>query len=379
MHPPSPPFERIAREISRRAAELLSAPTTVLDAQGGVVASSDDASSTVAHESTLRVPFRVADRHGHVVVGEGTGEEIISPRLARSVVELLVNQARAREDFPHGPELKDKLLHDLLLGEAVSEDSSTARARLLGMDLAPPRAVLLVDAAEFILGSNGEDDARSRRRADLVIGSVAGFFRLPLDTICTYLGRGEVAVLKASDSRNLETWAEDDEARTPSWSNLAALKRAATQLLEQLQVDTGRHVTIGLGRYHRGLRGLARSHQDAQAALSLGRRLHGDGRVYSLDALGVAAFLGVPDERIKLDLARHLLTPLDAEAELLFTLDVFFQHDCHPLPTAKALGIHRNTLSYRLDKTQLLTGLDPRHFDHAVQIRLAMLLRDFAR
>lgn len=378
MQLPSPPFERIAREISRRTAELLSAPTTVLDAHGGVVASSDGAPP---HDetATLRVPFRVADRHGHVVVGEAHEGDAVSPRLARRVVELLVNQARAREDLPHGPELKDKLLHDLLLGEVASDDSATSRARLLGMDLAPPRAVLLIDAAEFILGPNGEDNARARRRADLVIGSVAGFFRLPLDTICTYLGRGEIAVLKASDSRNLETWAEDDEARTPSWSNLAALKRAATQLLEQLHVDTGRRVCIGLGRYHRGLRGLARSYHDARAALSLGRRLHGDGRAYSLDALGVAAFLGVPDERIKLDLARHLLTPLDAEAELLSTLAVFFRHDCRPLPTAKALGIHRNTLSYRLDKTQLLTGLDPRHFDHAVQIRLAMLLRDFAR
>ncbi|WP_369128003.1 helix-turn-helix domain-containing protein [Ligilactobacillus salivarius] len=37
--------------------------------------------------------------------------------------------------------------------------------------------------------------------------------------------------------------------------------------------------------------------------------------------------------------------------------------------------MHRNTLNYRLDKIASLIGLDPRRFDEAVQIRLALLLR----
>jgi carbohydrate diacid regulator len=54
---------------------------------------------------------------------------------------------------------------------------------------------------------------------------------------------------------------------------------------------------------------------------------------------------------------------------------VFFAEDCCNAPTAGRLAIHRNTLSYRLDKITSLTGLDPRHFDHAVQIRLALVVR----
>ena len=46
-----------------------------------------------------------------------------------------------------------------------------------------------------------------------------------------------------------------------------------------------------------------------------------------------------------------------------------------PSSTANRLFIHRNTLSYRLDKIASLTGLDPRRFDDAVQIRLAVVLR----
>jgi carbohydrate diacid regulator len=120
---------------------------------------------------------------------------------------------------------------------------------------------------------------------------------------------------------------------------------------------------------------LARSYQDARAALSLGRRFHGQNGVHCLDSLGIAAFVGVSDERTKIDLATYLLSPLDHEAELLSTLDHFFAEDCCPSATAARLSIHRNTLGYRLDKITSLTGLDPRRFDAAVQIRLALLLR----
>ena len=46
-------------------------------------------------------------------------------------------------------------------------------------------------------------------------------------------------------------------------------------------------------------------------------------------------------------------------------------HPASP-PTVRRL---LDTLGYRLDKVALLTGLDPRHFDDAVQIRLSLLLR----
>src|SRR5204862_94618 len=77
----------------------------------------------------------------------------------------------------------------------------------------------------------------------------------------------------------------------------------------------------------------------------------------------------------KLELAIRLLGPLDPERDLLGTLQIFFDQNCCPSTTARSLAIHRNTLSYRLDKVTSLTGLDPRRFDDAIQMRLALLLR----
>jgi carbohydrate diacid regulator len=73
----------------------------------------------------------------------------------------------------------------------------------------------------------------------------------------------------------------------------------------------------------------------------------------------------------------RLLGPLDQEGDLITTLRVFFEENCHPSSTSDRLAIHRNTLAYRLEKIASLTGLDPRRFDDAIQIRLALLLQVF--
>ncbi|WP_199621584.1 PucR family transcriptional regulator [Paenibacillus alkalitolerans] len=62
------------------------------------------------------------------------------------------------------------------------------------------------------------------------------------------------------------------------------------------------------------------------------------------------------------------------DAELITTLDTFFSENCNVSDTAKKLYIHRNTLLYRLDKFKQETGLDVRDFDHAVLVKLALLL-----
>lgn len=278
--------------------------------------------------------------------------------------------------------VKDHFIYSLLRGQLRDEAAVLAEAQIFGMDFGTPRAVLLIDAADYILAS---DDARAEpadsqiwRRAQAVISSVVSFFHLPNDTICAYGGDGEVAVLKASNTRNLASWANYDDDAKPdasSWANLAALKRAAHGLRAHLCRDTGATVNIGIGRYHPGICELVRSHQDARAALLLGRRFHAQSGVHCLDSLGIAAFVGVADEQTKVDLATYLLSPLCGERELLATLDAFFAENCCPSQAATRLCIHRNTLSYRLDKISALSGLDPRRFDDAVQIRLALVLR----
>jgi carbohydrate diacid regulator len=57
------------------------------------------------------------------------------------------------------------------------------------------------------------------------------------------------------------------------------------------------------------------------------------------------------------------------------TPDTLLNADLSPSRTADQLGIHRHTLSYRLEKIANLTGLNPRQFSAAAQFSAALLLQ----
>lgn len=388
-------FVQIAGVITSKIAELLYAPV-VVKSKGTVITRSEPCLDEVVlgqaaygnpgyekpSENVLRIPLCHETEIGEIIVGKSFQQKSISPQLAHALVELVINQITIQgQSNQH--KLKNQLIDDLLHGRVEDESVILSRAKHLGIDLGPPRAVILIDAADYILQKNtGLDqqilELEQRRRTQSVIDSVVSFFHLPNDTICADLGQGNVCVLKASDTKNLDLWvgcSDVPKRLDSSWANLTALKRAANALRLRLQQDTGRLINIGIGRYHPGIAGLSRSYEDARAALSLGSRLQGHHRVHCLAELGIAAFVGVADETTKIELAKYLLSPLDHEPELLATIDTFFTQSCCSSSTAKQLYIHRNTLSYRLDKIASLTGLDPRKFDDAVQIRLSLLLR----
>ncbi len=368
-------------------AALLSAPVMIVDAQGRTLAdseSSPERSNDQRKHGELRLPLLLVGQPVTVLVGQSADGEVLSPRLARALVELAASQLPVTDTSAQpSPMYRDRFIYGLLHGDITDEAVILREAKFLGLNMAPQRAVILVDASQYILAQADEcqsgSDTDVQRRAKRIIQSIVDCLLLPNDTICAYIGEGAIAVLKASNSRHMEFWAlhrDGPELTSSSWTNLHALKRAATALLARLQCETGCSMSIGLGRYHPGLHGLARSYRDARIALSLGQRFHGQNNVHCLDELGVAAFVGVADDQTKTELAAHLLSPLSDAPELLETLEAFFAQNCLPSPAAKQLSIHRNTLSHRLDKITALTGLNPRQFDDAVQIRLALLLHN---
>lgn len=387
-------FERVAELVARRIAEILGVPVWIVNDRDLPIAAGDPVrraplpwpQSPEERETALRVPIHFDGHAGEVLIGRAGDGEALSPRVAGALIDLTLSQVAVVDQIPDRHELKNKFVLDLLRGGLGDAADVLREGQILGLDLTRPRAVILIDVAAFILARDGvhhnlSDEGwvrHSRLRLHQVINHIVSFFRLPTDAICAYIGGGEVVVLKASSTQDLVHWAEapdPDHGMPPSWANLTALKRAGAELVRRLSADTGMVVNAGIGRYHRGIPGLARSYQDARTALSLGRQFHRDQYVHCLDELGIAALVGLSDGRTKAELAAHLLSPLDHEPELLETLEAFFAENCLPSPTAARLVIHRNTLGYRLEKIASLTGLDPRRFDDAVQIRLALVLR----
>lgn len=386
-------FKELARRISSRISDLLQAEVTVVDASGAIVAStagwySPDATARREHGEYLRVPIRSDDYQGEVVIAHPTGTEAASPKVARLLVELMIHQIVTSTQAEAQAQLKERFMHDLLHGVLRDEASILRDAERFGMDLTIPRVVLLVgqDKVEDVPEYNVPNwqkvrETRLRTVAESICSSVSDYFRAQHDAIYAHIGGGDVVVLKATGPRDPASGSNGGGGNggtaqaNGTWGSLQAARQIADDLLQYLKQEIAVPLAMGVGRYHAGLLGLARSYEDAHTALWLGRHFKQESRVYSLDELGIVAFIGLADEQTKAELGKYLLAPLQTDLELLGTLDVYFAENCVPSEAARRLNVHRNTLSYRLDKIANLTGLDPRRFDEAVQLRMALLLR----
>ena len=64
---------------------------------------------------------------------------------------------------------------------------------------------------------------------------------------------------------------------------------------------------------------------------------------------------------------------------LMRTIYKFFENNLNVSETSRQLFIHRNTLVYRLDKLQKMTGLDLRVFEDAITFKIALMVVKYMR
>ncbi len=58
-------------------------------------------------------------------------------------------------------------------------------------------------------------------------------------------------------------------------------------------------------------------------------------------------------------------------------MNKFFENNLNVSETSRQLYIHRNTLVYRLDKLQKMTGLDLRNFDDAIIFKITLMVSKY--
>lgn len=90
--------------------------------------------------------------------------------------------------------------------------------------------------------------------------------------------------------------------------------------------------------------------------------------------VGIAALLLGTRTIVGQDYIREVLGHLNKE--LLDTLRVFLEKDMSVADSARALYIHRNTLTYRLDRITEITGHNPRRLNGAVHLFMALWLNN---
>jgi carbohydrate diacid regulator len=160
----------------------------------------------------------------------------------------------------------------------------------------------------------------------------------------------------------------------------ANLEKTAKIILDTLTTESMVRAHIGIGTPVDNIPDIARSFKEAQTALLVGGIFESDRFIVSYDNLGLGRLIyQLPVTLCKLFLnevfKERSFDSLDGET--IHTIQKFFENNLNISETSRQLYVHRNTLVYRLDKIQKITGLDLRKFDDAIIFKVSMLVKKY--
>jgi sugar diacid utilization regulator len=260
--------------------------------------------------------------------------------------------------------LRGDLVEEVLAGGLeVDEAERIARqAERLGHRL-PQRAWVVVleaddDKTEAALAARGQQDRLDGALSGLVRSRLPGALTLVRSASAVFLVPDELA------------------------ADLPSVEKLGGQILAAAApVMKPGSASVGIGNLANGVAELARSHVEARQALRLTRRAGGKGRIASYRSLGAfRLLLEVQSPDALRRFVGELLGPLleyaqSRDTPLLETLEALSAARWVRRAAARQLGIHINSMTYRVDRIQALTGLQLDEPETRVAISIALRAR----
>ncbi len=158
------------------------------------------------------------------------------------------------------------------------------------------------------------------------------------------------------------------------------LEKAAYTIMDTLNSELMVKVFVAAGTVADNLKDIYRSYEEAKVALHIGGIFDSDKRFFNYNRLGIGRLIyQLPKDLCQLFLKEVFKDDsLDfLDAETMNTIQSFFENSLNVSETSRKLYVHRNTLVYRLDKIQKITGLDLRKFDDAIIFKVAILVKKY--
>lgn len=292
------------------------------------------------------------------VVGVTGAPEAVSQfaDLVVMTAELMVENASVMSEIHWNQRQKENVVSEMIHGEAEVDDLFEVRTRKLGIDPHLPRVAMVVSA-------------RTRDGRDLKVYDIERIQQLlcyhrPENLVALVCPTQAVVLYKIDTAHKWHPDQIDDYVR---------------KIMRKIEAYGDIDYRIAVGRYVPGLSGLAISYQSAQEALQLGLGLNPEKRLYRYFDYQMDSLLLELNTSWKGREFQQLIQPLiakDARGTLQKTLRRYI--DCHgdTGATASSLHIHRNTLNYRLEKIELLTGRNPRHFQDLLFLHFSLRLHE---
>ncbi|MFC9424424.1 CdaR family transcriptional regulator [Streptomyces sp. NPDC056987] len=314
----------------------------------------------------ISLPIRVGAEAVGTVCLTGEPEEVHRFGLVvQRQTEILLEEAallrsrllheRAVDDF-----VRDVALYD---PEVVDAETVEGRATELGLDVRLARTAVLLDArpapAARPTAAGAPPPPVSRMS---LLRTVREEFHGGQD-VAGEIAAGRYAVLHPSPG-------------CPSPAERSALLERCALLVELVRERHGVDARMAVGEPGAGAAGMSGSYRDAAAALRIGPALDPAARVFAAAELRIPRLVASAVRQERIRYTGSVLGAVRERADwpvLRETLIAWGEGGFQLVRTAERLGVHRNTLLYRLEKIERLSGQPVREPATALALYLACL------
>ena len=286
--------------------------------------------------------FKVFDEHQleYILLASGDSDDVyMVGKIASFQIQNLLVAYKERFD-------KDNFIKNLLLDNLLRVDMYT-RAEKLHIETDVKRVV-------YIIETKHEKDTNALETVRTLFANKTRDFITAVD---------EKSIILVKEVKGNESYDE--------------LDKTADVIIDMLSTEAMSAAHVAYGTIVNDIREVSRSYKEAKMALDVGKIFYSNKNVVAYNRLGIGRLiyqLPIPLFQMFIKEIFEGKAPDDFDDETLSTINKFFENSLNVSETSRQLYIHRNTLVYRLDKIQKITGLDLRVFDDAITFKIALMV-----
>ncbi|MTI60039.1 MAG: hypothetical protein FH762_08710 [Firmicutes bacterium] len=359
----------LAKKIVKNTMDVLGKNINIMDYNGIIIASGNQERINMYHKGAAEVvktgkrviikdkdiagfkgvkpginlPIRFNERIIGVVGITGDANEVAGyGEIVKNMVELILQQEFLRREIEAENKACENFFQQLLSNSIKSKELLVDRAKLFDLTLDLARVVIVIEIHPI----DNKLLTEQIRILDI-------FLRLnKKEDIIFSRGDNLILVKSFSKDNNIENYYE-------------YTKKIINKILDRFN-EIFDSVIIGVGQRVSELEKLYISYQGAKHALKVGKKVYNnhENNIFFLDHLGYDYFLPYIDKEEGLYFLHHLLgnniIEVFENVDLGELIEALVENDLNISKAADSIYIHRNTLIYKLNKINEITGLNPR-------------------
>ena len=281
----------------------------------------------------------------YILIAKGSGEDVhVMGKVACSQLQSLITAYKDRYD-------KNTFFQNLLLDNLLVVDIHN-RAKKLRIETEVRRMVFLIEIKT-------ENDTTAMEILKGLFSGTGRDYITEIDEKCLILIKdmGEDGGYEEADS-------------------------IARMICDMMDTEGLPGVRVAYGTVAPEILQVSRSYKEAHMALEVGKIFYTEKRIHAYNTLGIGRLIYQLPVNLCEMFMNEVFTkekPDEFDEETVTTINKFFENNLNVSETARQMFVHRNTLVYRLEKLERLTGLDIRSFEDALTFKIALMVTNYMR